>query len=131
MRHYIPGALLITPTQHADARGRFLEWYRADHLGVAGAHPIPLAQANISVSARGAVRGAHLASMPPGQAKYVTCVRGAVLDFILDVRVGSPTFAQYQAYNPATDREIYPLDPPIGLKFLLAPEDLLLSAKDP
>jgi dTDP-4-dehydrorhamnose 3,5-epimerase len=51
----------------------------------------------MSVSAAGVVRGIHFADVPPGQAKYVTCVRGAVLDVVVDLRVGSPTFGQWEA----------------------------------
>ena len=52
-------------------------------------------QANASVSAKGVLRGIHFADVPPGQAKYVTCVKGSVLDVIVDIRVGSPTFGQW------------------------------------
>ncbi len=92
----IDGAWEITPAQHGDARGRFLEWYRFDYLAQAVGHPLRLAQANISVSARGVVRGIHFADVPPGQAKHVTCVRGAVLDVIVDLRVGSPTYGHWE-----------------------------------
>lgn len=93
----IEGALEISPVQHGDARGRFLEWYRFDLLAAEAGHPMRLAQANMSISATGVVRGVHFADVPPGQAKYVTCVRGAVLDVVVDVRVGSPTFGQWEA----------------------------------
>lgn len=92
----IEGAWQIVPAQHGDPRGLFLEWYRFDRLAEAVGHPLRLAQANMSVSARGVVRGIHFADVPPGQAKYVTCVRGAVLDVVADLRVGSPTFGQWQ-----------------------------------
>lgn len=92
----IEGAWLITPVQHHDPRGLFQEWYRHDRLAEAGARPLPLAQANLSVSARGVVRGIHFATVPPGQAKYVTCVRGAVWDVVVDLRRGSPTFGRWQ-----------------------------------
>jgi dTDP-4-dehydrorhamnose 3,5-epimerase len=93
----IEGAWEITPVQHGDPRGRFLEWYRFDLLAAEVGHPLTLAQANISVSAAGVVRGIHFADVPPGQAKYVTCTRGAVLDIIVDVRLGSPTFGQWES----------------------------------
>ncbi|HEY8473941.1 MAG TPA: dTDP-4-dehydrorhamnose 3,5-epimerase family protein [Natronosporangium sp.] len=92
----IAGAWEVTPEQHGDRRGRFLEWYRHDRLTEAVGHPLPLAQANLSVSARGVVRGIHYADVPPGQAKYVTCVRGAVLDVVVDLRRGSPTFGTWE-----------------------------------
>jgi len=90
----IEGAYEITPVQHGDGRGVFLEWYRFDTLAAEVGHPLHLAQANISISAGGVVRGIHYADTPPGQAKYVTCTRGAILDVIVDIRVGSPTFGQ-------------------------------------
>jgi dTDP-4-dehydrorhamnose 3,5-epimerase len=93
----IDGAWEITPQQHGDPRGLFLEWYRADHLAEEVGHPLELAQANLSVSAQGVVRGIHFADVPPGQAKYLTCVRGALLDVVVDIRVGSPTFGQWDA----------------------------------
>ena len=100
----VEGAFEITPVQHVDARGTFLEWYRFDALAAAVGHPLDLAQANLSASARGVVRGIHFADVPPGQAKYVTCVAGAVLDVVVDVRVGSPTFGAWEAV-PLDDRD--------------------------
>jgi dTDP-4-dehydrorhamnose 3,5-epimerase len=88
----VPGAYEFTPIQHKDGRGLFLEWFKVDRLAEAVGHPLTLAQANLSVSTAGTLRGVHFADVPPGQAKYVTCPRGAVLDFVVDVRVGSPTF---------------------------------------
>jgi dTDP-4-dehydrorhamnose 3,5-epimerase len=93
----IEGAFEVTPVQHGDDRGRFLEWYRFDALTEAVGHRLDLAQANLSTSVRGVVRGVHFADVPPGQAKYVTCVSGAVLDVIVDIRVGSPTFGTWEA----------------------------------
>jgi dTDP-4-dehydrorhamnose 3,5-epimerase len=93
----IEGAYEITPVQRGDARGVFLEWYRFDLLAAEVGHPLRLAQANISVSAAEVVRGIHYADVPPGQAKYVTCAKGALLDVIVDIRVGSPTFGQWDS----------------------------------
>ncbi|MBB5873859.1 dTDP-4-dehydrorhamnose 3,5-epimerase [Allocatelliglobosispora scoriae] len=93
----IEGAWEITPAQHCDPRGVFLEWYRFDALAEVVGHPLNLAQANISVSSAGTIRGIHFADVPPGQAKYVTCVAGALVDIIVDIRVGSPTFGAWEA----------------------------------
>ena len=93
----IDGAWIFTPAIHSDDRGSFLEWYRAGELsGELGYWP-QTTQANCSVSRRGVIRGVHFASVPPGQAKYVTCVSGAILDVVVDVRVGSPDFGHWQA----------------------------------
>lgn len=101
----IEGTYVFTPTVHADDRGEFLEWFRADRLTAALGHRLALAQANCSVSRRGVLRGVHFADVPPGQAKYVTCMTGAVLDVVVDLRVGSPTFARWEAVRlDAEDR---------------------------
>ena len=99
----IEGAWEITPRLHGDPRGLFAEWYRFDHLAEAVGHPLDLKQGNVSVSAAGVVRGIHFADVPPGQAKYVNCTRGAVLDVIVDIRLGSPTFGRWQGVRLSED----------------------------
>lgn len=93
----IDGAWVFTPRIHRDDRGSFLEWFRADELAGRLAYRPDVAQGNCSVSRQGVVRGIHFADVPPGQAKYVTCVSGAILDVVVDLRVGSPTFARWEA----------------------------------
>jgi len=93
----VPDSYVLDLVPHGDARGRFTEWYRADILRDAVGHPLPLVQANHSVSARGVLRGVHFALVPPGQAKYVYCPVGRVLDVVVDVREGSPTFGVHDA----------------------------------
>jgi dTDP-4-dehydrorhamnose 3,5-epimerase len=93
----VPGSYVVDLTSHGDNRGRFTEWYRADLLSEVAGSALPLAQANHSVSARGVLRGVHFALVPPGQAKYVYCPVGAVLDVVVDVRDGSPTFGEHDA----------------------------------
>ena len=93
----IPDAYEVTPVQQEDDRGLFLEWYRFDALEETIGHPLTLRQANISVSRKGVARGIHFAEIPLGQAKYVTVTNGAVLDFVIDIRVGSPTFGQWDS----------------------------------
>lgn len=93
----MPDAYEVTPQQHADDRGVFLEWYRFDRLAEVVGHSLDLKQANTSVSQRGSVRGIHFADIPPSQAKYVTATHGAVLDYAVDIRVGSPTFGKWDS----------------------------------
>jgi dTDP-4-dehydrorhamnose 3,5-epimerase len=93
----IPGAFAVTPQQHRDDRGVFLEWFRSDKFVETTGHRFTIAQANCSVSAAGTIRGVHFAQLPPSQAKYVTCPSGAILDVVVDIRVGSPTFGQWDA----------------------------------
>lgn len=91
----IDGAWEFVPEQHPDDRGIFANPYLADEVARAVGHPMALAQTNHSVSRRGTLRGVHYAMVPPGQAKYVYCPRGAALDLVVDVRVGSPTFGRH------------------------------------
>lgn len=93
----VPGAWEITPRQHVDDRGLFFEWYTDDSFREFAGHRLDLRQANCSVSTAGVLRGMHFAQLPPSQAKYVTCLRGAVFDVVVDIRVGSPTFGQWDS----------------------------------
>jgi dTDP-4-dehydrorhamnose 3,5-epimerase len=93
----IEGAWEITPQRHGDQRGMFLEWFKEPSFVEQLGHSFGLAQANLSVSAAGVLRGIHFADVPPSQAKYVTCPKGAVLDVVVDIRVGSPTFGTWDS----------------------------------
>jgi dTDP-4-dehydrorhamnose 3,5-epimerase len=93
----IPGAWEITPKVHGDSRGSFFEWFTEQGFADMAGHRFDLRQANCSVSAAGVLRGLHFAQLPPGQAKYVTCVQGAVFDVAVDIRVGSPTYGQWDS----------------------------------
>ncbi|RLK23243.1 dTDP-4-dehydrorhamnose 3,5-epimerase [Micromonospora sp. M71_S20] len=124
----IDGAWEINPKQHGDPRGLFMEWYRFDQLAAAVGHPLRLAQGNLSVSARSVVRGIHFADVPPGQAKYVTCVRGAVIDVVVDIRVGSPTFARWEAIRlDDVDRRAVYVSEGLGHGFCALTDDATLS----
>jgi dTDP-4-dehydrorhamnose 3,5-epimerase len=105
----VPDSYVLDLVPHGDTRGSFTEWYRADVLSQAVGHPLSLAQANHSVSSRGALRGVHFALVPPGQAKYVYCPAGRVLDVVIDVRVGSPTFGVHDTVvlDSAQPRAVY------------------------
>ncbi|QXU53006.1 dTDP-4-dehydrorhamnose 3,5-epimerase [Rhodococcus sp. LW-XY12] len=115
----VPDAYEITPRQFGDDRGVFLEWFKQESFTDASGRPLELAQANCSVSAAGVLRGIHYADVPPGQAKYVTCVSGSVLDVVVDLRVGSPTFGQWDSVLLDTkDRRAIFLSEGLGHGFL-------------
>jgi len=93
----VAGAWEIAPELHTDDRGLFYEWFtQRDFAQVAG-HRLDLHQVNCSVSAAGVLRGLHFAALPPSQAKFVTCVHGAVFDVVVDIRVGSPTYGRWDS----------------------------------
>ena len=124
----IPDSYEITPKQFGDDRGVFLEWYRFDKLEETIGHSINLRQANTSVSKRGVVRGIHFADVPVGQAKYVTATRGAVLDYVIDIRVGSPTFGQWDSVLlDDTDRRAIYIAEGLGHCFVSLTDDATVS----
>lgn len=124
----IPDSFEITPIQRSDDRGVFLEWYRFDLLAEAVGHPLDLRQANSSVSKKGVVRGIHFADIPQGQAKYVTAMHGAVLDFVIDIRVGSPTFGHWDAVRLDTvDRRAIYIAEGLGHAFVALTPDATVS----
>lgn len=91
----ISGSWLINHKRFDDSRGFFYESFKASLLEKELNRKFPIAQANTSVSKKGSVRGIHYALVPPSQAKYVQCLQGEIRDFVIDIRLGSPTFGQY------------------------------------
>jgi dTDP-4-dehydrorhamnose 3,5-epimerase len=90
----LDGPILIQPVVHGDARGFFQETYRRNvfaELGVVD----EFVQDNHSRSGRGVLRGMHF---QPGQAKLVRCARGAILDVVVDIRAGSPSFGRWESF---------------------------------
>ncbi|HEY9267499.1 MAG TPA: dTDP-4-dehydrorhamnose 3,5-epimerase [Mycobacterium sp.] len=120
----VPGAWEITPVVHTDSRGAFFEWFTDPAFTALAGHRFDLRQANCSVSRAGVLRGLHFAQVPPGQAKYVTCVRGAVFDVVVDIRVGSPTFGRWDAVtlDETSHRSVY-LAEGLGHAFLALEDD--------
>jgi dTDP-4-dehydrorhamnose 3,5-epimerase len=99
----ISGVWRFDPVLRPDDRGVFLESFKEYVFVETVGHSFNLAQMNISVSRAGTVRGVHFADVPPGQAKYVQCFSGKILDIVVDIRVGSPTFGQYEAIELDAD----------------------------
>ncbi|MGY4653454.1 dTDP-4-dehydrorhamnose 3,5-epimerase [Mycobacterium sp. URHB0021] len=120
----VPGAWEITPQLHADSRGTFFEWFTDAAFTDFAGHTFELRQANCSVSAAGVLRGLHFAQLPPSQAKYVTCLHGRVLDIVVDIRVGSPTFGRWDSVmlDDRERRSIY-ISEGLGHAFLTLEDD--------
>ncbi|TDC15393.1 dTDP-4-keto-6-deoxy-D-glucose epimerase [Streptomyces sp. 8K308] len=120
----IEGAWSTRPRVFPDGRGSFHEWFRGGDFRESTGHDLGLAQANCSVSRRGTLRGVHFADVPPGQAKYVTCVRGAVLDVIVDIRTGSPTYRRWEMVRLDDEtRDAVFLSEGLGHAFLALTDD--------
>ena len=101
----LSGPLVIEPIVHGDDRGFFLESYRQNTFADLGISD-EFVQHNHSRSCRGIVRGMHF---QPGMAKLVRCARGAILDILVDIRRGSPTFAHWDAFelNDTSHHQLY------------------------
>jgi dTDP-4-dehydrorhamnose 3,5-epimerase len=99
------GPLLLEPVVHGDDRGFFLETYRRSELSDLGVSD-EFVQDNHSRSGRGIVRGMHY---QPGMAKLVRCARGAILDVVVDLRRGSPTFGASEGFelDDIRHRQVY------------------------
>ena len=124
----IAGAWVFEPAVFPDARGVFAAPYQAAVFREALGFDLTVAQTNHRVSARGVIRGVHFADVPPGQAKYVYCPRGALLDVVVDVRVGSPTFGAHEAVelDDRSCRAVY-LAEGLGHAFLALADDTVMA----
>ena len=92
----IGGVVVIEPRVFDDARGYFFESYSKRRFDEA-VRPVEFVQDNESMSTRGVIRGLHFQRPPFSQSKLVRCVRGAVLDVVVDIRRGSPTYGRHVA----------------------------------
>ncbi|WET76805.1 dTDP-4-dehydrorhamnose 3,5-epimerase [Amycolatopsis sp. QT-25] len=101
----VAGAWTFTPMVHRDHRGAFCSPYeQGEHETAVGRRLFPLAQVSVSRSLAGVVRGIHFTRTPPGVAKYVHCSHGSVVDYVVDLRVGSPTFGAWDAVRLDAER---------------------------
>jgi len=124
----IPGLLIIEPAVYGDERGFFMETYSRDRYADAGL-PINFVQDNLSVSAKGILRGLHL-QHPNGQGKLCSVLEGEVFDVAVDVRVGSPTFGQSLGLTLSSEnkRQLY-VPPGFAHGFCVLSERAMFSYK--
>ena len=124
----IAGAYAISNSVHVDERGEFVEWFRADHIRSETGLDFSTIQANLSVSERGTLRGIHFADVSPGQAKYVMCATGSIKDYVVDIRVGSPTLGKWEALTlSAKDRNAILLDVGLGHAFVALEDETTVT----
>ena len=109
----LPGCFVIQPKIFSDHRGLFVKTFHADIFAEHGIR-LELGENIFSISKKDVVRGMHFQVPPCAHAKLVTCVSGAVLDVVVDLRKASPTFGQYAAceLNSESRKVLYV---PVGL----------------
>ena len=95
----IDGVWLLNSEQHYDYRGSFQEWFSFENIKENLGMDFTVAQANLSYSNKNALRGIHFSVANTGQAKLVTCVSGAILDVIVDLRPNSETFGKWISFE--------------------------------
>jgi dTDP-4-dehydrorhamnose 3,5-epimerase len=93
----ISDAFVLSAAQHVDDRGMFTELFQSVRMLDETGHVMSPVQMNQSVSRRGVVRGIHFAELPHGQSKYVTVTSGRIVDYVVDLRVGSPGFGTWDS----------------------------------
>lgn len=91
----IEGAFVIESPVHSDDRGFFREWFKGELIEKVLGRNFEIAQANISSSSKGTLRGIHYSLAARGQAKWVTCVSGLIKDVIVDIRPNSKTYGKW------------------------------------
>jgi dTDP-4-dehydrorhamnose 3,5-epimerase len=107
----LDGPVLVKLVAYPDERGFFQETYRRSAYADLGV-PVEFVQDNHSRSVQGVVRGMHF-QVGAGVGKLVRCARGAILDVVVDIRRGSPTFGEWEAFE-LTDENSHQVYCPIG-----------------
>lgn len=125
----VRGAFAFVPDTFPDERGRFTAPFQESVFAEAVGHALPaVRQASCSTSRRRVLRGVHYTLTPPGTAKYVYCAHGEVLDMVVDLRVGSPTFMAWDAVTIDADRPTavyFPVG--VGHAFLALRDDTVMA----
>jgi dTDP-4-dehydrorhamnose 3,5-epimerase len=104
-RTSIADVVIVEPKVHGDARGYFVETFRADKLKEFLGYKIDFCQDNESKSSKGVLRGLHYQLHPAAQTKLVRVIQGKVLDVAVDIRKGSPTFGQHVAVELSAENK--------------------------
>ena len=133
----IMGALEFSPQVFSDDRGSFREWFNLQKINLDIDFSFTAVQGNISHSKLGVIRGIHFSNSPKGQEKFVTCVSGEIVDVLIDLRLGSPTYLvkEYVSLDPAHGISVY-IPTGVGHGFVSQAEEsivcyLLSSEYDP
>lgn len=100
----LPGLLIFEPQVHRDGRGYFFESYNQNTFKEQG-FDFHWVQDNQSSSSYGVIRGLHFQTPPHAQTKLIQVVRGSILDVVVDIRKGSPTYGQVLALELSSENK--------------------------
>ena len=125
----LPGVVLITPQVYRDARGYIFESYKKSDFAHNGITE-EFVQENRSFSVQGVLRGLHYQLPPHAQGKLLSCPVGCIFDVAVDIRQGSPTFAQWVAFELSEDnKQMLYIPPGFAHGFYTLSESALLVYK--
>jgi dTDP-4-dehydrorhamnose 3,5-epimerase len=124
----IEGSWVFTPNKFDDERGSFHESFKLANISQTLNRGFEVKQVNQSLSKGGVIRGIHWADVPPGQAKYISCPKGAIWDVVVDLREGSETFGKWDAVelNSENNKSIL-IEEGLGHAFLALVDDTVVS----
>ena len=124
----IQGSWVFEPRKFDDDRGSFHEVFKLSQISEVLGRAFEVKQVNHSISKAGVIRGIHWADVPPGQAKYVSCFMGSIWDVVVDIRVGSATFGQWDAAElSAENGKCVLIEEGLGHVFLALEDDSVVS----
>lgn len=124
----IDGAWICRSNIHVDERGKFQEWFKEQAVFAKTGFDFSVAQANLSHSKFGVVRGIHYSLAPKGQAKWVTCISGAIQDVVLDIRTTSPTYGEHVSVNlEAGSGKAILIEPKLAHGFVALEENTIVA----
>lgn len=124
----IDGCFTIHHNLFSDSRGSFMERFRVDKLMEQTGHYFSVKQVNVSQSAKNVFRGIHFAGIPSGQAKYVSVVSGEIIDYVVDLRIGSSTFGKWESFElTSTNNKSLFIAEGLGHGFLVTSEQATVS----
>ena len=124
----IEGAWLAETPVWSDNRGYFLEWFKSDEVFAKTGFDFSVKQANISLSNKGVIRGIHYSLAVGGQAKWVSCLSGSIIDVVVDIRPGSPTYKKVEHIDlKAGDGKALLIGPGLGHGFIALEDNTVIS----
>jgi len=127
-RYEFDSTWLVKSEIHHDARGVFREAFRKDLFQNVSGLDFNVMQVNASLSSKGVLRGIHYSISTLGQAKWVSCLKGEICDYIVDLRPKSPTFGQWKSITLSEANGLSLIIPTgIGHAFETKSEDSIVS----
>ena len=124
----IDGVWLAESPIFNDERGSFREWFKFDAVTSEKIPKFKVVQSNTSISSKGVIRGIHFSQGTFPQSKWVTCLRGEILDVVVDLREQSPTFGKWISVplESTTGKSLF-IDSGLGHAFIALEDETIVT----